>query len=217
MKLSKAQLAVLQEAVGKGKVTAVDWYQPVQKRKPRGPGEAMKTIQLKTLARLINEQYGPAYYATCEPWTTSTDFKPKGCRYITRKGKGRKGFRLQVYGPTLPGELRRPVVIDHNSSEPYRTNREAMEKVAALFGMIWDPKRGPAGKVVWRYSCDGRDERHGCYDADFDGVCSAYYGSKRTYTTKEACQAKAYKHERECHFRGKTTVRGVLIVDPDPK
>lgn len=172
----------------------------------------MKIVQLKTLAKLINQQYGPAYYAVCEPWVTSTDRKPAGCRYITHKGKGRKGYRLRVYGPALKKEGPRPVVIDHNSSEPYRTNREALEKVAALFGMIWDPNRGPAGKVVWRYECDGRN--HLNLLATFAGRCPASYGS-RTYTTKEVCQAKAYEHERKCSFHGKTHVKGVLILDPE--
>ncbi len=97
----------------------------------------MKIVRLKTLARLINEKFGPEYYATCEPWTTSTDFKPKGCRYITRTGKGRKGYRLRVYGPRLKPEGPCPVVIDHNSSECYRRNEEAMREVAKLFGEIW--------------------------------------------------------------------------------
>ena len=162
----------------------------------------MKVPRLKTLARLINEQFGPAYYATCEPWTTSTDRKPKGCRYITHVGKGRKGYRLRVYGPALPTALTRPVVIDHNSSEPYRTNREAMEKVAAIFGMIWSPDQGPTGTVVWRYYCDGYGE----------SACPAHYGSKRTYKTKVNAEAAGYKHEQTCPFHGKTMVRGSFIV-----
>jgi len=176
----------------------------------------MKIVQLKTLAKLINEQYGPAYYATCEPWVTSTDRKPKGCRYITHKGKGRKGYRLRVYGPAYsPTDLARPVVIDHNSSEPYRTNREALEKVAAIFGMIWDPNRGPAGEVVWRYECDGRDPKLSFLSATA-GRCPASYGSKRTYKTKVNAEVAGYKHERECRFHGKTHVKGRLIIKDEP-
>jgi hypothetical protein len=52
--------------------------------------------KLKTIANWINENC-PKLQATASEWHTSTDYKPRGCRYITRKGKGRKGIRLVVY------------------------------------------------------------------------------------------------------------------------
>jgi hypothetical protein len=93
----------------------------------------MKIVQLKTLARLINEKFGPEYCATCTPSRSSTDRKLAGTRLI-HKGKGRRGYRLRVSSPP-DGEG--PVVIDHDSSQCYRTNAEAMDKVATLFGEIW--------------------------------------------------------------------------------
>lgn len=93
----------------------------------------MKTVRLKTLARLINERFGPGFRATCEPSWSDTDRKLAGTRLI-HKGKGRKGYRLRVWGPP---DGKGHVCIDHDSSQCYRTNTEAMDKVALLFGEIW--------------------------------------------------------------------------------
>jgi hypothetical protein len=51
----------------------------------------------------------------------NTDRKPKGLRYITRKGKGRTGTRLIVRWAN--GDL----ALDHNAAETYRSNNEVVE------------------------------------------------------------------------------------------
>jgi len=59
----------------------------------------------------------------------------------------------------------------------------------------------------WEYRCDGRDNRHGCFSADFDGVCEAYWGSSYKFFTQESAEKSAKKHEQNCRWRGKTNVR----------
>jgi hypothetical protein len=48
-------------------------------------------------------------------------------RYRVRIGKGRKGLRLKVFSPD--GKC----VIDHDTSQTYRTVREAIEQAERLF------------------------------------------------------------------------------------
>ena len=73
--------------------------------------------RLGEIAAAINGS-DTGYRATTRPDSVSTDFKPKGLRYITRKGKGRRGVELEVYNPQGARVLR------HSSAETYRTNRE---------------------------------------------------------------------------------------------
>jgi hypothetical protein len=54
-------------------------------------------------------------------------------------------------------------------------------------------------EYVWRASCTGRDRRRGCFDADFEGVCT--YKS-RGCKTKKGAEVAAERHERSCKFRG---------------
>jgi len=61
-------------------------------------------------------------------------------------------------------------------------------------------------KLIWRFSCCGRDQYHGCFHADFDGVCIYYYGSRRKYKSKEDAEKAGKRHEEKCRFRGTTTV-----------
>ena len=111
----------------------------------------MKAPRLKTLAAQINEKF-PDLVATVERGYCNTDFKPKGCRYITRTGKGREGNRLIV-------KLRSTgkVVLDHNSAEAYRSNEEVVERIKK-----W-------GKKVECPGC-GR-MRPGSLMNDFSGKC----------------------------------------------
>lgn len=83
--------------------------------------------KLPTIAKWINENR-PELYASCIPWTTNTDYKPRGFRYITHKGKGRKGYRLTVYLRTGPGKTEE--IFEHTSSETYRTNQEVEDWLA---------------------------------------------------------------------------------------
>lgn len=88
-------------------------------------------IRLAKLARLINA-LGNGFQATIEKSFTSTDRKPLGCRYITKKGKGRTGTRIIIRDP------QGVVVLDHDSAETYRENGEVLAWVEARFGKIWE-------------------------------------------------------------------------------
>ena len=54
--------------------------------------------------------------------------KPHGLRYRTHVGKGRNGLQIRVFAPD--GKI----VLKHDTSETYRTVREAVELAADLFG-----------------------------------------------------------------------------------
>lgn len=83
---------------------------------------------LKGLARVINA-LDNGYRATVEPSWSSTDRpKARGVRYRTHTGKGRRGLRIKVWSP------KGLVVLDHDSSQTYRTVREAVELAQKLFG-----------------------------------------------------------------------------------
>ena len=87
-----------------------------------------KIRTLRDLARVINS-LDNGYRATVAPSRSSTDRKPRGFRYITHKGKGRKGLKLKVFAPN--GKC----VIEHDTSETYRTVREAVEQAEKLFAL----------------------------------------------------------------------------------
>lgn len=73
---------------------------------------------LRQIAAWINEHLTRhGFVATVMSWSVSTDRKPAGLRYITHKGKGRKGTRIRVH---VAGRL----VCDWNNAETYRTNDE---------------------------------------------------------------------------------------------
>ena len=78
-----------------------------------------RSPRLKTLGRIIEETF-PGYTAKIEQGYCNTDSKIPGTR-LRRPGKGRYGNRLIVRNAA--GE----VVLDHNSAETYRTNREVEE------------------------------------------------------------------------------------------
>lgn len=82
---------------------------------------------LRDLARRINA-LNNGYTATVERSWSSTDRKPRGLRYRTHIGKGRTGLRLRVVGPN------QTLVLDHDTSQTYRTVREAVEIAGRLFG-----------------------------------------------------------------------------------
>lgn len=86
----------------------------------------MRVRTLKQLAKLIND-LDNGYTATVSSSWSSTDTKIAGTR-MRRQGVGRKGSRLWVRDPK--GEI----VIDHDTSETYRTVEEAIEKAIELFG-----------------------------------------------------------------------------------
>jgi hypothetical protein len=91
----------------------------------------MKTPRLATIAKSINEKC-TGYTAVVDVGYYNTDRKIVGTHFI-HKGKGRRGNRLTVRDRT--GK----VVLEHDSSDPWRTNSEAMEKVERLWGRIWEP------------------------------------------------------------------------------
>lgn len=86
----------------------------------------MSAPRLKTLAKLIKELW-PDLDVKIERGYCNTDFKPRGCRYITRKGKGRYGNRLVVRQPEGNDFFKWPVLLNHNSAETYRHNGEVVE------------------------------------------------------------------------------------------
>lgn len=93
---------------------AIDELIEGRKRAPR----------LAQIAALVNEHFPSAYSATVEPSWSSTD-RPLGRTRLRIAGKGRRGNRLIV---TRNGTK----VVDHDSSQTYRENGEALEKVGRL-------------------------------------------------------------------------------------
>jgi hypothetical protein len=91
----------------------------------------MKVVRLATIAKAINEKC-PGFTAFVDVGYYNTDRKIVGTHFI-HKGKGRRGNRLTVRDRT--GK----VVLEHDSSDPWRTNSDAMEKVERLWGRIWEP------------------------------------------------------------------------------
>jgi hypothetical protein len=84
----------------------------------------MRAPRLRKLADIINAD--GRFNAIIEPGYCNTDRKPKGLRYITRKGKGRIGNRLIVRDKLLGTK-----VLDHNAAETYRHNGEVVEWMKA--------------------------------------------------------------------------------------
>lgn len=82
--------------------------------------------RLLTMAKAINRL--TKFRAEIVPGYCNTDRKIPGTR-LRRKGKGRRGNRLIV-----KDECGR-VVIDHNGTETYRTNDEALAKVTDVCGL----------------------------------------------------------------------------------
>lgn len=59
----------------------------------------------------------------------------------------------------------------------------------------------------YKYFCSGKDDNHSCFDADFDGVCQAYFGSRLSYESREKAKKAGLKHEDKCRFDGTTHVQ----------
>jgi hypothetical protein len=78
----------------------------------------VRAPQLAKLAEFIRTEMG--LRVTLEPSYVSTDRKPKGLRYITRQGKGRRGTRLQVFATDDT------CMYSHNSAEGFRTNSDVV-------------------------------------------------------------------------------------------
>jgi hypothetical protein len=93
---------------------AIDRLVADRKRAPR----------LSQIAALVNEHFPKGYSATVTNSWSSTDRKIPGTR-LRHPGKGRRGNRLLVRRGT-------ETVVDHDASETYRENGEALEKVARL-------------------------------------------------------------------------------------
>jgi hypothetical protein len=91
--------------------------------------------RLAQIATLVNEHFPKGYTAEVISSWSSTDRKIPGTRQ-RHPGKGRRGNRLFV---RLNGAL----LVDHDSSETYRENGEALEKVARLIG---HPSAGDFGR-----------------------------------------------------------------------
>jgi hypothetical protein len=79
----------------------------------------MTAPRLKKLLGIINAD--GRFTATITIGYCNTDRKPKGLRYITRKGKGRTGNHLIVRDKD--GNL----LLSHNAAETYRHNAEVVE------------------------------------------------------------------------------------------
>jgi hypothetical protein len=96
-----------------------------------------KARPMKVLAKVIEETFG--YTTRIEKGYCNTDTKPRGLRYITRKGKGRTGLHLKVFRLLEPGEeapkYQRDWLcpegmvkcFDHNNAETYRNLGEVEE------------------------------------------------------------------------------------------
>lgn len=95
-------------------------------------------VRLTTLARAINA-HCKGFSATVEKSSYTSYRKPAGLRYITHVGKTRHGHLLTIRDQ----EGRR--IFSHDSADPYRENREAMEWIERRWGRIWEHKT-PSGK-----------------------------------------------------------------------
>lgn len=91
--------------------------------------------RLHQLAEMINRDF-PELEAVIERGYCNTDRKPRGCRYITRKGKGRTGNELIVYSrrETNPSGIGRLQIFRHNAAETYRRNSEVVDWIENLKG-----------------------------------------------------------------------------------
>ena len=81
--------------------------------------------RLKQIANWINENTD--HTAKIEQGYCNTDSSPRGCPYITHKGKGRYGNRLIVKTPE--GEI----VCDHNSAMTYSYNSQVEDWLESYF------------------------------------------------------------------------------------
>jgi hypothetical protein len=79
--------------------------------------------RLATIAKWINDNR-PELRAVIERDHVSTDFKPKGLRYITRVGKGRSGNRIKVFVKEGGGTGWPKPIYDHSAADTYRSNDE---------------------------------------------------------------------------------------------
>lgn len=93
----------------------VAWWRPAAPR-PR---------RFKAIADYINATF-PNYVARISTTTVDTSTKPAGLRYLTRKGKGRKGTVLVVCRREKDGLVQ---VYRHNNAETYRSGYEVEEWV----------------------------------------------------------------------------------------
>jgi hypothetical protein len=88
----------------------------------------MKKIRtLRDLARVVNELDNGYQATVVSSWSNTDRPRPRGMRYRVHVGKGRKGLRLKVFAPDGI------CVIDHDTSQTYRTVREAVEQAATLW------------------------------------------------------------------------------------
>jgi hypothetical protein len=99
--------------------------------------------RLAQLAEFINDRCGSKVVATCTPSETNTDRKYKGSR-LRWPGKGRRGNALKVnarielrlsgflYGGGPDTFEKGQTIFEHDSSETYRYNAEAVRKTVRL-------------------------------------------------------------------------------------
>lgn len=108
MKAAREAIDALADYVGTGAA-----------RRPR-----RRAPRLEEIAAIVTNHFPKGYSAEVVSSWSSTDRKLTGTR-LRHPGKGRRGNRLVVKrGPV--------VLVDHDSSETYRENGEALEKVARL-------------------------------------------------------------------------------------
>ena len=79
--------------------------------------------RLSTIAKWINDNL-PELHAAIREDRCNTDRQPRGCRYITRKGKGRYGNKIIVR--KVGGDE----IFSHSAAETYRSNDEVEQWLA---------------------------------------------------------------------------------------
>jgi len=75
---------------------------------------------IKRLAKEIRAAH-PKWRVEVDQGTCNTDRQPRGCRYITHVGKGRKASRIKVY------DAKGVLLLSHNNAETYRRVSEVRE------------------------------------------------------------------------------------------
>jgi hypothetical protein len=96
--------------------TRLKMKQAIDARWRRGYNNRARCPSLRRMAEYIEAMLG--YRTEIVEGYYNTDRKPRGFRYITSSGKGRRGNRLLVF------DAADNKLLDHNSAETYRHNTE---------------------------------------------------------------------------------------------
>lgn len=122
--------------------------------------------RLTTIAAAINAKV-KGYTAVARPSSTSTDRKLAGTRLV-HPGKGRKGFSL-----VITNSEGREVFEYDTSVHPYRSNKEAAERIEGFWGPIWLDGVEPKPLVCWKCKAVENKRTLGRFTSTFEvsGVC----------------------------------------------